>query len=172
VSCGGAVHLTISSRLSCTDSESCQSGSVPAVGRPTTLSLTALLLAATAACADGAGARSDLRRDNGPLITLNSEANAWPDAVVEGELTERGGCLLIGGAIALFPAGTTWDPPRVRFSHDSTVEVGTHVVMGGGYGAVDDLTPAGSPIIPVPAMRACAAATGATQYAWASPQDG
>ena len=47
--------------------------------------------------------------------------------------------------------------------------MGSHVRMGGGYGAVDELTQGGSPIIPVARVRACAKAAGATEYAWARP---
>jgi hypothetical protein len=47
--------------------------------------------------------------------------------------------------------------------------VDSRVEMGGGVMDVDGLTQAGSPIVPVGAVRDCASRTGATQYAWAAP---
>lgn len=107
--------------------------------------------------------------DDGPLITLTEESNAWPAAGVNGWLTERQGCLLIDDAIAVFPLGTDWTPPSVNFPNGESVLVDSRVRLGGGWFELQGVTQEDLPLMPVEEVRECSRRTGATQYVWAAP---
>lgn len=90
-------------------------------------------------------------------------------AIVEGTLSERDQCLLIGDFIAVFPMGTGWDEPSVKFSDGEAVVVGDHVRLSGGIFDVADLANDADPVVPATRVQACADRTGSKQYAWAMP---
>lgn len=112
---------------------------------------------------DGDSASAD------PVITLNDEANAWPDAQVTGTLELREGCLLIDDSVAVFPLGTTWRSSDVVFENGMVATVGAHVSMGGGWFKVADVAQDDLPIVPMDKVQACAERTGAADFVWAQP---
>lgn len=136
--------------------------------------LAAIALSATGCGSEGGrtGSAGNQQPDDGPVIALTEDANAWPAAIVRGRLTEQDGCLLIGDSVAIFPSGTSWDAPVVTFPDGQTVEVNSHVRMGGGGFDIAALTQKGSPIVPVSEVRECAELTGSQEYVWAAPEQG
>ena len=123
-----------------------------------------LVLAPAACAADSDGPETG---DSSPVITLNDEANAWPDAEVTGTLELREGCLLIGDSVAVFAFGTTWRDSEVVFEDGTVAEVGSQVHMGGGWIGVDDVDQADLPIVPMDKVKACAKRTGVADFVWA-----
>lgn len=126
-----------------------------------------ICLATVSGCGDGA--KDEQAVPDNPVISLNSEANAWPTAEIRGALTEREGCLLIGNSVAVFPFGTKWRSPEIVFDDGTTVRVGTQVSMGGGSFNADEATLDGLPIVPVDKVKACAQRAGVTTFVWARP---
>lgn len=104
-----------------------------------------------------------------PIITLNFESNGWPSAEVRGMVTLRGGCLLIGPDVAVFPYGTQWVEPNVVFADGTQVQVGTRVSLGGGFYDTKAVTQEGLPIVPLSEVADCASRAGVTGFVWAMP---
>ncbi len=143
--------------------------SVRRLPRQTTWLVCAVLGAAsTAACGSGEGVEA-AQPWYDPVLAMTVVAEYWPQAIVQGRLTEEAGCLLIGGSIAVFPAGTTWTSPSVTFPGGERSRVDTDVRLGGGTFDVAGLTQQGSPELPVSDVEACAESTGATEYVLVAP---
>lgn len=119
----------------------------------------------------GGGDDDTEKPDDGPVIALTGEAEVWPAAMVVGRLTEQEGCLLIDDAVAIFPVGTGWDPPRVTFDTGESVEVGTRVRMAGGTGDIAELADDSLPLVPFADLQACGERTGAEAYVLAAPSE-
>lgn len=131
--------------------------------------LAAIALSVTGCEGGGSGSAGNQQPDDGPVIALTEDANAWPTAIVKGRLTEQDGCLLIGDSVAIFPSGTSWDAPVVTFTDGQTAEVNSHVRMGGGSFDIAALTQNGNPVVPVSEVRKCAELTGSQEYVLAAP---
>ena len=109
---------------------------------------------------------------DGPVVAVSRTGAAYPMALVQGPLNLRGDCLMLGGAVVFWPAGTSWDTESqsVVFSgdFDGAARVDSHFVGGGGVYAPDDdflrgLGAAGA------VLRDCVAATGARNLTLAYP---
>jgi hypothetical protein len=104
-----------------------------------------------------------------PVITRVADSRIpYPTALVEGRLSLQEGCLIINGAIAFWPAGTTWDADnrQVLFGGDfqgaAPAPVDAHFTGGGGtWDAVDDMSGVLNKDAEA-AVRNCMARTGAT----------
>jgi hypothetical protein len=107
--------------------------------------------------------------DDSPVITLKEKVDAWPAALIEGRLDERGGCLLIGDEVAVFPTGTGWEAPEVVFDDGTRVAVGSQVSMGGGVYEADAATLDGLSLVPGAKVEECASRNGVTGFVWARP---
>jgi hypothetical protein len=125
-------------------------------------------------CGGSGDSQPDERRppDDGPVIALTEKVKYWPAGIVTGRLTHRDGCLLIGGAVAVFPLGADWDPPLVTFHEGQHVEVDTWVRMGGGGSVIKGLTQDALPATPVSDLHECADRTGVRRYVLAAPSRG
>ena len=69
-----------------------------------------------------------------PVITM-AEVDDMPTAQVIGRLLLQDGCLTIDDAVAMFPAGSTWDGAAegVDFPDGTRWTAGEEVEGGGGY---------------------------------------
>src|SRR4051812_38747750 len=81
---------------------------------------------------------------DGPVVSAAATSGAYPDALVEGSLSLRDGCLLLGESVVYWPAGTSWDAEgqAVTFSRAfegaSPARVGLSFKGGGGLFALTD----------------------------------
>lgn len=85
---------------------------------------------------DGAGGDPG-EPEAGPLPVITPET-PWDDrplAGVEGELTQRDGCLLLDSEIVFWPHGTRWDDEAdaVVLEDGETVGIGEEFTGGGGH---------------------------------------
>jgi len=96
-----------------------------------------------------------------PLLRSGPGDGSGNDAIVQGEVTLRGGCLRVDGAPAIWPRATTWrdDDQTLVLPGGEEVALGERVTGSGGYGAAADL---GEPLDPDvrAAALACAGADG------------
>lgn len=104
-----------------------------------------------------------------PLLTLNAPSDNWPNAQVQGALTERAGCLFIAGNIAVFPHDTTWDNPEVLFTDGTRAALGTRVNLGGGFWHLGPITQDDLPTFPISRVQVCADRTGISDFVLAGP---
>lgn len=96
-----------------------------------------------------------------PLLRSGPGNGTGRDAIVQGEVTLRGGCLRVDGAPAIWPRATTWraDDETLVLPGGEEVALGERVTGGGGSGPASDL---GEPLDPDvrAAALACAGADG------------
>lgn len=111
---------------------------------------------------------------DGPVVAVSRPGSAYPMALVQGGLSLRDDCLMLGNAVVFWPAGTAWDAENrsVVFAGDfegaPNATVGSHFVGGGGYftstdGFLGGLGAAGD------VLRGCLTATGARAVLLAYP---
>lgn len=97
------------------------------------------VLGAAAAC--GASEEPDTgAAGQGPVIAVR-DWNAYPAAEVAGRLSLNEGCLLVGGSVAFWADGTSWDAKTqsVVFESGNRVTVGQQFSGGGGHYSEGDL---------------------------------
>ena len=96
-----------------------------------TLSVTVL---ATALGACGEGGENEGANAAGPVITIATDWNSYPTAQMRGLLSEKRGCLLVGGEVVFWPRGTTWDAEAnaVIQTDGTRLTVGDLLIGGGG----------------------------------------
>lgn len=79
--------------------------------------------------------------DVGPLLVSGPGDGSGDGAIVAGEVTLEGGCVLLAGMPVVWPDGTTWDAdtPAVVLPNGDAVAMGDEVTGGGGYHYADTI---------------------------------
>lgn len=112
---------------------------------------------------------------DGPVISLGEDWNAYPTALVTGQISLVDGCLLIGTSVVFWPHQTGWDDGRqaVEFGGDfdssSAVPVGEEFNGGGGFYSPDDIRDVES--LDNQTVLRCIRDTGAGGAVFAYPSD-
>lgn len=116
------------------------------------------VLGAAAGCSHANKADPGAEQES-PVIAVQGW-NAYPSAQVVGRLSLDKGCLLIGGSVAFWADGTTWDPVEqsVVFESGDQVEVGDQFSGGGGSYSRGDLR--GLEAVDIDAVMDCLNRTG------------
>ena len=92
-------------------------------------------IAAVTGCGGGAEAGDVLRTENATVLVSRPTESSM-DAILEGAVSVKDGCLGVGDNVVIWPPGTTLarrDPLVIHVPGLGQLQVGNHARLGGGY---------------------------------------